>query len=476
MSTGVTEPKKHYSRYSRDSVVIHSNPTKLDVAINSHNTKTIELRTIYDEKLYNRYSNIFRDKIPKIKYNEFQKCKSIIQQGTGVYTTQFLGEGSYNRTYKINFKLKDGNNKIYILRVTKPNTDFILNGELYGLFVQSYLHQKCPNHICNVHDFGKCYTVDSGKKVEGVYALLEYLPILCEEHMFTSSRSKSNIVEFENKLLHRVFIGLFTALKCIQDNKFAHLDLKPENFGFDKDNNLKLFDFGMAAYFPKNEDCVESGANGSPLYMDYNSIYKKQLCLKSDVWSAGIILYGAWYDNKQIFDYAVCAIDLLGELKEYIENVNQLIEEKQDNANTTKEINDYDTRIMNEQKKVNEIYEKNATEFSDCVTGIKGDLIDESNLRKVVKFAQSPDYSKPMVRTKIYGLTTDQIEHIKFLITQILDAKFNSNDCLAYYIKNINNGSLNSIAAMGGKKRTIRRTTRKCTQKNSRKSRRCQRK
>lgn len=463
----VVNPNK---RHSLDSVVIRSNPTTLDIT-DGDNKRTIELRTIYDEKRYKRYSKNFKTKLPNINYNEFQKSKSIIQKGTGVYTTELLGEGSYNRAYKISYKLKDGNHKIYILRVTNPNSDFILNAELYGLFVQSYLHQKCPEHICNVHDFGKCYTVDGGKKVEGVYALLEYLPILCEDHMFTYDSSDRNVVEFENKLLHRVFIGLFTALKCIHENRFAHLDLKPENFGFDKDHNLKLFDFGMAEHFPENNDCIESEANGSPIYMDYNSIYQKQLCLKSDVWSAGIILYGAWYNNERIIKYADCAIDLLNKIQDDIEYVNQLITEKHMNAKTKKDNHYYDNEIIKKNNEINNLYVKNATEFSNCATIIKNELNNKSILRKVVESTQSS--SNPMLRTEMYGLTEDQIKHINNLITQILDAKLNSAECLEYYIKHINNGSLNSV--MGGKKRANRRTTRKCTSKKSRNTRRCQR-
>jgi serine/threonine protein kinase len=193
-----------------------------------------------------------------------------------------LGAGTFNAAYKIQYE----NGGTYVLRITKPelkveyskdDLNEYLKNELYGLFVQSYLHKKCRNHICNVYDFGICKI--GTNKIDGVYAIIEYLPVLCEKHMLTPRLEPrledgcKYIVEFKNKLLHRVFIGLFTALKCIHENRFAHLDLKPENIGFDEDNNAKLFDFGMATYFPNTPCAKVYGLKGTPLYLDYNSIF-----------------------------------------------------------------------------------------------------------------------------------------------------------------------------------------------------------
>ena len=401
-----------------------SNPTEILVK-NGKDLLEMRMNSIHEENNYNSEIELLKsNNLPNISFEDFKKGQDIISQGTGVHTTTFLGDGTYNDTYKIEYE----NGGTYALRITKFKLEqSSVDRELYGLIVQSYLHEKCPENICKVYDLGRC-TINGSIRV---YALLEYLPIMCENHM-SIKKCDDYFVEFKDKLLHKVFIGLFNALKCMHKNQFAHLDLKSENIGFDKENNVKLFDFGLSKHFPKN--CGEVPLLcGTALYMDLNTFNEKRtLCIQSDVWSAGILLYESWYDSKSYDD---CAWAILN-------------------------------RITNGP--IKNIWK----DFGTCVQYIK----KYKTMRKVVEYTETINCNELKTRTEIYGLTTDQIEHIKFLITQILDAKFNSNDCLAYYIKNINNGSLNSIAAVGGKKRTIRRTTRKCTQNNSRKSRRYQRK
>lgn len=419
------------------SIIIRLNPS---LTVSDKNVeKTVTMNSIYTKNAYETFFKELaeaKNTLPTIDYKTFLENKPEINKGTiGKYTQNALGMGGFNNTYKIEY----ANGETYVLRLTHTDVKKHLNSELYGLFVQSYLQKKCPNHICKVYDFGKCVIDTNGNKTDGVYGLIEYLPIICEKHMIPNNDCKY-IVEFEERLLHKVFIGLFTALECISINHFAHLDIKSENIGFDVNRNAKLFDFGMARYFPINETCVNSGITGSRLYMDYNSISLKQLCLQSDVWSAGILLYQAWHDESE---YSDCVERLL-------ENINNNIIKS--------------TRIQFALKA--------------CVEHIKTVLKDHTKLKLV---SISPDYcnSQSTSRTEIYALTENQIYSINKLILDILSKtkEMDSGACLKYYITNINNGSITeNIQKNGGKKRANRRTTRKCTSNKSRNSRRCRRK
>jgi serine/threonine protein kinase len=72
--------------------------------------------------------------------------------------------------------------------------------------------------------------------------------------------------------------------------RIAHRDLKPENILMDKNKNIKVADFGMAAFVPR--DSLLYTSCGSPHYaspevvsgLAYNGTV-------SDVWSCGVILY-----------------------------------------------------------------------------------------------------------------------------------------------------------------------------------------
>ncbi|NXD32139.1 HSL1 kinase, partial [Spelaeornis formosus] len=67
-------------------------------------------------------------------------------------------------------------------------------------------------------------------------------------------------------------------------------DLKPENLLLDKDKNIKVADFGMAAW-EAGERMLETSC-GSPHYASPEIVAGKAYHgSSSDIWSCGIILF-----------------------------------------------------------------------------------------------------------------------------------------------------------------------------------------
>ena len=88
----------------------------------------------------------------------------------------------------------------------------------------------------------------------------------------------------------RLFRQIIAGLSYCHRFNICHRDLKPENILLDKDRNIKLADFGMAALQPSdrwlNTSC------GSPHYAAPEIIYgRKYRGDKADIWSVGIILF-----------------------------------------------------------------------------------------------------------------------------------------------------------------------------------------
>lgn len=76
---------------------------------------------------------------------------------------------------------------------------------------------------------------------------------------------------------------------CHQFN-ICHRDLKPENLLLDKNNNIKIADFGMAA-LEMNQQLLETSC-GSPHYASPEIVTGKSYHgSPSDIWSCGIILF-----------------------------------------------------------------------------------------------------------------------------------------------------------------------------------------
>ena len=88
----------------------------------------------------------------------------------------------------------------------------------------------------------------------------------------------------------RIFRQMIAGLSYCHRFNICHRDLKPENILMDRNRNIKIVDFGMAALQPANKWLTTSC--GSPHYASPEVIraqnYRGD---KADIWSCGVILY-----------------------------------------------------------------------------------------------------------------------------------------------------------------------------------------
>ena len=89
----------------------------------------------------------------------------------------------------------------------------------------------------------------------------------------------------------RIFQQLVSGIEYIHKSGICHRDLKPENLLLDFDKTLKIVDFGLSNLYEPPEGLLKT-ACGSPCYAAPEMIAgKKYDGLKSDIWSAGVVLY-----------------------------------------------------------------------------------------------------------------------------------------------------------------------------------------
>ena len=75
-----------------------------------------------------------------------------------------------------------------------------------------------------------------------------------------------------------------------EKGKILHRDIKPANIFLDANNNIKLGDFGLSRIM--NQQSLFAYTNvGTPYYMSPEQINEKKYDEKSDIWSAGCLLY-----------------------------------------------------------------------------------------------------------------------------------------------------------------------------------------
>ncbi|XP_076173673.1 maternal embryonic leucine zipper kinase [Ptiloglossa arizonensis] len=107
--------------------------------------------------------------------------------------------------------------------------------------------------------------------------------------LFDHIVEKNRLSETESR---KFFRQIVSAVAYLHSLGYAHRDLKPENVLLDREENLKLIDFGLCAK-PKNgiESHLQTSC-GSPTYAAPELILgNKYLGSEVDIWSMGVLLY-----------------------------------------------------------------------------------------------------------------------------------------------------------------------------------------
>ena len=92
-----------------------------------------------------------------------------------------------------------------------------------------------------------------------------------------------------------VALQVAKAVEYLHERRILFRDLKPANIGFDRDEVLKIFDFGLAVEIPEHSDpditFKLAGNTGTSRYMAVEVIRKEPYNLKADVFSFSILLW-----------------------------------------------------------------------------------------------------------------------------------------------------------------------------------------
>ena len=136
--------------------------------------------------------------------------------------------------------------------------------------------QMSHPHIVTVHDYGE----------------QEGTPYIVMEFMTGSELSK--ILERGTRLplseVVRLMTQLLGALAYAHEHKVVHRDIKPGNIFVLDDGSLKVVDFGIARV--ESSNLTDTGAMlGTPAYMSPEQFLALPVDERSDIFSAGVILY-----------------------------------------------------------------------------------------------------------------------------------------------------------------------------------------
>ncbi|MBD3672880.1 MAG: serine/threonine protein kinase [Planctomycetaceae bacterium] len=127
--------------------------------------------------------------------------------------------------------------------------------------------------------------IDSGVDDETYYYSMEYV----EGDTLTSVILREKRIPWEKAVEYA--IQICSALKAAHDTGIVHRDLKPSNLLIDKDDQIKLTDFGVAQVFAAGKLTVTGGIIGTAEYMSPEQAQGTRASKKSDLYSLGAVMY-----------------------------------------------------------------------------------------------------------------------------------------------------------------------------------------
>ncbi|KAK9449523.1 kinase-like domain-containing protein [Limtongia smithiae] len=207
-----------------------------------------------------------------------------------------MGEGAYGQVKLAQYK-PPRDEKVVLKYVTKKRilvetwirdrTLGTIPLEIHVLkFLQQYPHRNVVDMLDFFEDETNYYIEMSPHGIPGM-DLFDYVEL------------RANMDEAECR---SIFFQVASAVRHLHQVGVVHRDIKDENIILDSDGNIKLIDFGSAAYIKSGPFTVFVGT------IDYAApeVLRGQMYSgkEQDVWAAGILLYTIIYKENPFYDSA----------------------------------------------------------------------------------------------------------------------------------------------------------------------------
>lgn len=167
-------------------------------------------------------------------------------------------------------------NKKIILKIL--NTQNLSDGSIVKRF------KREAQVLAHIDNMNIIRVLDFGTQGDLFYISFEYF---VSNNMRYWIRNNSLSETQKRELLIQLFRGIAHA----HSNNIIHRDIKPENIFISDNLQLKLGDFGLARVVNENFATAQFSVMGTPCYMSPEQVLGEQLSFRSDLFSAGIVIY-----------------------------------------------------------------------------------------------------------------------------------------------------------------------------------------
>ena len=191
----------------------------------------------------------------------------------GIKVLRLIGEGGMSRVYLAS---REGDDEPLVVKILRSE----VTGDKKALerFIEEYnlVERIRSRHVARIHS-------------HGVSGDLAYLVMEFFDGGDLNMRLAHKALDPEQSL--KIFRELMFALGDIHEQGVLHRDLKPQNLMFRADGSLAILDFGIAKHIDAIDRTGQGEILGTPRYMSPEQVRGVALDLRTDIYSAGVLLY-----------------------------------------------------------------------------------------------------------------------------------------------------------------------------------------
>lgn len=201
----------------------------------------------------------------------------------GIRVLHLIGEGGMSRVYLAS---RESDDEPLVVKVLK--SDMAADETALARFMEEYalIERINSRHVARIYGHG----VSAGH----AYLVMEFF-----DGGDLNKRLGGHPVDPSDAL--RIFRELMFALGDIHEQGILHRDLKPQNLMFRSDGSLAIVDFGVAKHVDSIDLTGHGEVVGTPRYMSPEQVQGRALDLRTDIYSAGVLLY-QMLTGEHLFD------------------------------------------------------------------------------------------------------------------------------------------------------------------------------
>jgi FixJ family two-component response regulator len=194
-------------------------------------------------------------------------------QVPGIRILRLIGEGGMSRVYLAS---RESDDEPLVVKVLRPEVTRERNALERFLEEYKLIERIHSRHVAHIYGHGV--------SADHAYLVMEFF-----DGGDLMKRLAGKALPPGQAL--KIFRELMYALGDIHEQGILHRDLKPQNLMFRADGSLAIVDFGIA----KQVDAVDRTSHGevlgTPRYMSPEQVRGVALDLRTDIYSAGVLLY-----------------------------------------------------------------------------------------------------------------------------------------------------------------------------------------